>query len=85
MLLGELFQKIDERKLVLPDFQRDLEWKKNQQKDLVASVLLGLPIGSILLLEGKSIIFSSKRIGYSKMIETPAEECLSIRWTAKNY
>lgn len=78
MLLGELFQKIDERKLVLPDFQRDLEWKKNQQKDLVASVLLGLPIGSILLLEGKSDDFSSKRIGYSKMIETPAEECLYL-------
>lgn len=78
MLLGELFQKIDERKLVLPNFQRDLEWKKNQQKDLVASVLLGLPIGSILLLEGKSDDFSSKRIGYSTMIETPAEECLYL-------
>lgn len=32
MLLGELFQKIDERKLVLPNFQRDLEWKKTSKK-----------------------------------------------------
>ena len=78
LLLGDVFHKIDERKLVLPDFQRDLEWTKNQQKDLIASVLLGLPIGSVLLLEGVSDDFSSKRIGYSKMVETPADECLYL-------
>ena len=78
MILSELFQKIDERKLVLPDFQRDLEWKKNQQKDLISSVLLGIPIGSVLLLEGKADDFSSKRIGFSKMVEHPADECLYL-------
>lgn len=78
MILREIFSKINEKKLVLPDFQRDLEWKKNQQRDLISSVLLGIPIGSILLLEGKSDDFSSKRIGFSKMMEHPAEECLYL-------
>lgn len=35
MKIKEIFKLIGDKKLVLPDFQRDLEWSKNQQKELI--------------------------------------------------
>ena len=50
----ELVHKIEDNKIVLPDFQRGFVWKdQKKQKALIASILTKLPIGTILLLEAK--------------------------------
>lgn len=46
--LDQIFSDILSRKLVLPDFQRDFVWKREQQAKLIASMLNDLPSGSFL-------------------------------------
>jgi uncharacterized protein with ParB-like and HNH nuclease domain len=48
--LRELFEKTDNDKLVLPDFQRDFEWDADKVAKLISSFLVKLPIGSFLIL-----------------------------------
>ncbi|WP_242946965.1 DUF262 domain-containing protein [Clostridium haemolyticum] len=36
--LKEIFSKNDENKLVLPDFQRDFVWDKEQQKKFIGII-----------------------------------------------
>ncbi len=52
----------DSRKfsLVLPHFQRDFVWDKEKQKSLLQSMLAGIPIGSILLLEDTKKSYASR-------------------------
>ena len=50
--LKELFKEEEEGKIILPNFQRDFVWDKEQQKELLATFLVELPISSILLLKG---------------------------------
>jgi hypothetical protein len=45
-----LVEQASERKLGLPEFQRDFVWTRNQVADLIRSVLRGYYIGSLLLL-----------------------------------
>ncbi|MDP4146979.1 MAG: DUF262 domain-containing protein [Bacillota bacterium] len=78
MELIELFKLIDEKKLVLPDFQRDLVWNKNQQKELIASLILSLPIGSFLILDGKNDDFATKELGFPNGQANPKEECMYL-------
>lgn len=69
--LKELIKKIEEKKILLPDFQRGFVWKdEEQQKKIVASVLAKMPIGSILLLKSEADDYSSKQIGSRKTLET---------------
>ncbi|MDF0728431.1 DUF262 domain-containing protein [Cytobacillus sp. S13-E01] len=62
MKLSDLFDKNDDGKLILPDFQRDFEWAKEKQKSLLSSFLTHLPIGSLLILEGKKEDFAAKQL-----------------------
>lgn len=73
--LKEIFSKNDENKLVLPDFQRDFVWDKDQQKNLLASFMTDLPVGSILLLDGKKDDFANKKMCFPKESCTPKDEC----------
>ena len=75
MNLRELFKLLDENRLVLPDFQRDYVWKKEDQKALIASLILNLPIGSFLLLSGNKEDFATKELGFPTTIASPKEEC----------
>ena len=60
----ELVQKIEDNKIVLPDFQRGFVWKdQKKQKALIASILTKLPIGTILLLEARVDEYGCKKIG----------------------
>lgn len=57
--------------ILLPDFQRNFKWKDvEKQQMLVSSVLAKIPIGSILLLEGKSKDFKAKSIGIKPKAKT---------------
>lgn len=44
-----LLTKIENREIVLPEFQREFTWKQSQSRDLVDSLLKGYPVGSLLL------------------------------------
>ncbi|MBU3093426.1 DUF262 domain-containing protein [Clostridium sp. CF011] len=78
MELIELFKLVEEKKLVLPDFQRDLVWNKGQQKELIASLILSLPIGSFLILDGKNDDFATKELGFPNGESNPKEECMYL-------
>lgn len=45
----DLITKIENREIVLPEFQREFTWKRSQSRDLVDSLLKGYPVGSLLL------------------------------------
>jgi hypothetical protein len=59
-------------KIILPNFQREFVWDRNQQRDLLASVLTNIPSGSLLLLKGDSSSFNSRQIGFNENISDPS-------------
>lgn len=63
-----LLNKAKDRSLVLPNFQRNYVWKVEQQKQLLASFLVNIPIGSFLVLEGKRKDFNSRPVCYKNNI-----------------
>lgn len=65
--LVEIINKIEKNQILLPDFQREFVWRdEDQQKQLVASVLCKMPVGSILLLKSDPDDYAAKVIGCSK-------------------
>ena len=70
-LMG-IIKSIDENKILLPDFQREFVWRDvDQQRQIVASVLARMPIGSILLLKSSNPEeFSSKVLGRRNKVDT---------------
>jgi len=62
--LREIFKAIEKNKLVLPDFQREFVWEIEKQKRLLTSLLVKLPIGSFLVLEGERGMFPAKKVCY---------------------
>lgn len=61
--IKELILKSEEKELLLPNFQREFVWDRNtNQKDLLASILYNIPIGSLLILNGKSGFFATKEL-----------------------
>jgi hypothetical protein len=51
--LTELGTMIAEGTLVLADFQRDFDWTESDIRSLLATLLMGWPAGSLLLVEGE--------------------------------
>lgn len=78
MRLRDLFQENDEGKLVLPDFQRALEWKVENQKKLLASFIVYLPVGNLLTLRGNQKDFIAKKLCFPNEVIIPKEECLYL-------
>lgn len=48
MKISELLSSISTKDLVLPEFQREYVWSKDQAKQLMVSLLKGYPVGSLL-------------------------------------
>ncbi len=63
MKFSEIRNLIENKKLVLPDFQRNFVWDSEKMKSLYASVICRMPIGSILTLKSNDNAFACKRIG----------------------
>ena len=61
--IRELFEQLANNQILLPDFQREYVWNLEKQKSLLASLLVNLSIGSLLMINGKSNDFLSKEIG----------------------
>jgi hypothetical protein len=70
--LTQYIDTISRNDLLVPDFQRGYVWNKQQQKELVASVLSGLPLGALLIVEGNVDDFLATKLGTN--IEVQAKE-----------
>ena len=51
MKISQILDKIDENQLFVPAFQREYVWKKNDAKELVASLIREYPTGTMLTWE----------------------------------
>lgn len=47
--IGSLLDKVESNEIVLPEFQREFVWRKDQAKELIKSLYTGYPIGSLLI------------------------------------
>lgn len=63
LTLGVACQDADGGRLLLPNFQRGFVWNSEAQASLVASVLLGIPSGALLLIHGHQGDFNSRAMG----------------------
>ena len=61
--LSALAVKVNSGHIRLPDFQRPFVWNEEKQKSMVASYLIGVPLGSLLLFEGTRAQYSSVAVG----------------------
>lgn len=52
--LVDLLRGIDEGRVALPNFQRDFDWSDADVRALLATVLNGWPMGSLLLIDGST-------------------------------
>jgi len=68
--LNIIYTDISDDRLVLPNFQRGFIWSREQQTKLLASFLVGLPVGSLLILEGKAEDFSKRGLCFPKELIT---------------
>lgn len=76
-----LIKEIEDKKILLPDFQREFKWKnEEQQKKLVASILSKMPIGNILLLKSPADEYSSKMIGRKEKVIIAKDEVDNIKY-----
>lgn len=58
--LSVLLDGIADGSVVLPDFQRDFEWSEGEVASLVATVMVGWPAGSLLLMRGAPRFFATR-------------------------
>ena len=71
--LNVIYENLRTNKMVLPNFQRGFVWDRNKQKSLIASVLVDLPVGSLLILEGNTEDFSKRELCFPDELETSME------------
>jgi len=57
--LNTLIERLREGRFVIPDFQREFEWKPWDVRDLIRSIFLDYYIGSLLLWTGKKENFAA--------------------------
>lgn len=76
--LKELFQEEEEGKIILPNFQRDFVWDEKQQKELLATFLVELPISSILLLKGNPNDFNYRKLCFKDEGVGAKEDCFYL-------
>ena len=60
------------KRYVLPDFQRGFVWERSKQRDLLASFLVRLPIGSLLILEAGDRRLACRELCSPGRIAAPA-------------
>jgi hypothetical protein len=57
-----LLDKIHNRELGLPDFQRSFVWDPAATQELIASIARGFPVGNLLFLRGSSEVFLPRAV-----------------------
>ncbi len=72
--IGNLLDKVESNEIVLPEFQREFVWRKDQSKELVRSLYNEYPIGSLLVWntedppEIKNDAVNRETVGLSKVL-----------------
>ncbi|MGC6475153.1 MAG: DUF262 domain-containing protein [Parvibaculales bacterium] len=66
-LLKGYFGDDNNGKILLPNFQRKFVWTPDQQKKLIAAVLAGVPIGSVLLLGSDKTDMAVRQLCFNDM------------------
>jgi len=73
---GNLIKLESESRVLLPNFQRDFVWNSEKQKKLLASFLIDIPIGSILLVEGEGGEYSTRKLCFEEpFTDSERTEC----------
>ena len=72
VFLGKLIERIMAGKIRVPRFQRAFVWRQADLHALLESILLGFPIGSILVWDTGENIASTERIGPVPISPAPA-------------
>ena len=62
LTFSKFLDKIENKEILLPSFQREFEWDEVTQKQFLASFLIDLPIGSFLFLRTNKNQYSNKEI-----------------------
>ena len=74
--LSEVFDKILNSKILLPDFQRDFVWERSKQSLLAASLLNKIPMGAFLTSKSNGA-FKCRMVGINNYTDsTSADELL---------
>src|SRR3712207_6146460 len=69
-----IFARVEEGRLALPDFQRRFEWGVADVRSFVATVLAGLPSGSILVADNSLIRVETRPLeGAPESLHTPVD------------
>lgn len=71
--LATLISEANSGTVLLPNFQRSYVWRPDDAEKLAASILLGVPCGSLLLVTGKNTDFATRKVGLTHS-ETAGQE-----------
>ena len=71
VFLGKLVERVTAGRIRVPKFQRAFVWRQPDLHQLLESVLLGFPIGSILVWDTEENIESTHRIGPVQVAPPP--------------
>lgn len=68
--INDLIIKSQQNELLLPNFQREYVWERpDNQKELLVSILYDIPVGSLLILNGESEYFATKKLCVRQVFE----------------
>lgn len=74
--LNDLLRAVQEGNAVLPEFQRDFDWGDADVRALLATVLIGWPIGSLLLMEGPPAFFETREVDQAPPKTEPVDDII---------
>ena len=74
MKLKDILDKVENKELVLPDFQREYVWvSEDKVKGFIASILCQIPVGNIITFKQKAKTFAKKEMGFNKILNIDPE------------
>jgi uncharacterized protein with ParB-like and HNH nuclease domain len=79
--LTDIVERVDQDRLVIPDFQRGFKWQTPDIRKLLESLLLDFPIGAALLWRTKRGTLEFRRIEDVEFSDGESEDADSIEET----
>ena len=76
--IGHLLELEKQGEILLPNYQRPFVWEAKEQKRLLTSLIMGLPIGSLLMSVGKGSDYSSRALCYG--LDTKSKDTSDVNF-----
>src|ERR1700751_5155553 len=74
-----LMTHVEEKKLALPDFQRDFVWDPADVRDLLVSIMCRFPAGALLnLAQGEFKVFKPREVAGAPLISSADKPALLV-------